>query len=308
MYTPREGPREIRKSLLKKGLAPVQRPQLVVISATMRNRLKTAFFGAFGWFRRGKTTKLSKNHQRVNPRPGYGFNPDVTHHVLLVGQDGTATNVPGAVTLDVDNSSALDESIVDPDTDDMPFDEDEHELEFSDTPDKKLIDRPPTYKPHLLECIAVTFAMDVPQRALLILPSDGSVDRAILDLRALGVNAFGLDLLKDEQFSSRLAERSEGFHSEPTLLVSTVATTRGIDFPSLSHVFILGLPAEPRSDTYLHLGGRVGRFGQKGKVITVLEQGEEPIDDKVPVNDEAAKMKRMLKSIKIIPAKLERFD
>jgi len=86
----------------------------------------------------------------------------------------------------------------------------------------------------------------------------------------MGVNAHGLDL---EQQRRRLAN--------PTLLVATVATTRGLDLPSLTHVFVLGLLEGQATtgrgvDSYLHVSGRVGRFGRAGKVISVVEAKEAP--------------------------------
>ena len=50
-----------------------------------------------------------------------------------------------------------------------------------------------------------------------------------------------------------------------TVLLATPNSIRGLDFPALTHVYTLFLPAEdPRE--YLHLAGRVGRIGQQGSV------------------------------------------
>ena len=59
------------------------------------------------------------------------------------------------------------------------------------------------------------------------------------------------------------------------MLVGTTATTRGIDLDGLTHVFIIGIPEGPQVngksvDAYVHLAGRVGRFGKTGRVITVV--------------------------------------
>ena len=50
-----------------------------------------------------------------------------------------------------------------------------------------------------------------------------------------------------------------------SVLLATPNSIRGLDFPALTHVYTLFLPAnDPRE--YLHLAGRVGRIGQQGSV------------------------------------------
>ena len=53
--------------------------------------------------------------------------------------------------------------------------------------------------------------------------------------------------------------------NELSVLLATPTSIRGLDFPALTHVYTMFLPAEdPRE--YLHLAGRVGRIGQQGSV------------------------------------------
>ena len=113
----------------------------------------------------------------------------------------------------------------------------------------------------MLEAIASCFALDVPKLGLLVIPSSGPVNRTVYDLRRLGVNAQGLNF--------------ENIIDKATLLVGTTATTRGIDLDGLTHVFIMGIPGGPQVngksvDAYTHLAGRVGRFGNTGRVVTVV--------------------------------------
>jgi hypothetical protein len=83
------------------------------------------------------------------------------------------------------------------------------------------------------------FALDVPSTALLILPPDGKVIRAVYDLRKLGVNAFPFDLSTSTGGRSHLLRGSlDTFVDNPALLVSTAATLRGVDLPELSHMCI----------------------------------------------------------------------
>jgi late competence protein required for DNA uptake (superfamily II DNA/RNA helicase) len=98
----------------------------------------------------------------------------------------------------------------------------------------------------------------------------------VYDLRKLAVNAFPFDLSTNMGGKSHLLRSSrDTFLDNPTLLVSTAATTRGVDLPELSHVFILGVAQNRPLDSYLHMSGRVGRFGRGGKVISILEEGAE---------------------------------
>lgn len=54
--------------------------------------------------------------------------------------------------------------------------------------------------------------------------------------------------------------------------MSNVALIRGLDMPELEYVFIYhdtkgkGM----KRDDYLHVAGRVGRFGRRGRVVTVI--------------------------------------
>ena len=136
-----------------------------------------------------------------------------------------------------------------------------------------------------MEGIASVFATEVPKVALLVLPASAPVQRAVYDLRVLGVNAVGLNLSRD------LASGEE--NPNPTLLVSTTVSIRGIDLPDLSHVFIWGVVD---ANSYLHASGRVGRFGRPGRVVSVLE-------DEQSEGVQSARYRRLLKSIGIVPTK-----
>jgi superfamily II DNA/RNA helicase len=143
-----------------------------------------------------------------------------------------------------------------------------------------------------MEGIASVFATDVPKVALLILPASAPVQRAVHEMRALGINASGLDLLTTDRGKDHLiGGRGGTMEDDPSLLVSTTASTRGIDLPDLSHVFIWGVVD---ANSYQHASGRVGRFGRGGRVLTVL--GEERRED-------ASRYLRMIKSIGKVPTK-----
>jgi hypothetical protein len=166
------------------------------------------------------------------------------------------------------------------------------------------------FNPNAFEAIATAFALDVPKIALVVLPSSSPIRRAVYELRDMGVNAHSLDLLVEDKGRSHLLFGSGTGEDNPALLVSTLATTRGLDLPELTHVFILGIPGGPKVtgqtvDAYLHIAGRVGRFGRGGKVITVVEKDE---DMETGPTTESSKMSRILSTIDVTPVQFQHFD
>lgn len=160
----------------------------------------------------------------------------------------------------------------------------------------------------------MAFAIDVPRVALLVLPAEASVRRAVFDLRTLGVNAHGLDVLDTERGGAYLLRKGNQHEANPTLLVATLATMRGLDLPDLTHVFMLGVPQSLTADAYLHVAGRVGRFGKSGKVITILEPRHEVVREKVKgkekisFKDEPAWVKKIYRQVEVTPTKFEHFS
>jgi superfamily II DNA/RNA helicase len=138
------------------------------------------------------------------------------------------------------------------------------------------------------------------------------VQRVVQELRQLGVNAHSLDLLAADQGRAHLHHgATNASEDNPVLLVSTLATTRGLDLPELTHVFILGFPEGRKADGYLHIAGRVGRFGRGGKVITIIEEREEKKkEDGTPawVKDEPKQMTMLFNAIGVVPTQFEHFD
>ena len=158
--------------------------------------------------------------------------------------------------------------------------------------------------------MAEAFALDVPRLALFVLPASAPVREIIGELRKLGVNAQGLDVLNDEAGGAYLTQKApEEVTENPTLLVSTLATTRGLDLPSLTHVFILGLPEDRPGDAYMHAAGRVGRFGRSGKVITVIEERKRVTSRKGQKRwiDPPARLRTVFKVMGVAPTQLSHF-
>ncbi|THH17410.1 hypothetical protein EW146_g3411 [Bondarzewia mesenterica] len=285
-------------------------PQLVMCSATFRSGLRQQLFST-GWIRKGQGSLIKVSGQSTEydqalldsaSAADTGLivgGRDIAHCVLVVSDGGDIKNVEGAVEsagskeTEVEQAeSEIQRALSSPNVSTEPLPELPAELMI------KFSIVPSPFHPVLMEGVAAAFAVDVPRVALLVLPASAPVQRAVYDLRMLGVNAYGLDLLANDRGRRHLL-RAAGDEAEdnPTLLVSTLASTRGLDLPDLSHVFILGVPSGDRKvDSYLHIAGRVGRFGGSGKVISILRERYEETrpDGKKAVIDESKQLTREL--------------
>ncbi|KAH0838221.1 P-loop containing nucleoside triphosphate hydrolase protein [Lanmaoa asiatica] len=293
--------------------APACRPQLIMISATLRNRLQRALFSTFGWVQRREVLKFIK--KRSSALPTHRLGRSAVHHVLVVSKTGDIKNIIGARPLQRDTSgdaSLLEKDVADhnDDGDVVYYEDDDDDDELVHDADKELLHAPLAFDPAMLDAVAATFALDVPRIALLVLPATAAVRKIIFELRQLGVNAHPFDLVANEASRTHvLSQMDEASDENPALIVATLATVRGIDLPDLTHVFMLGVPEGRSGDAYLHVAGRVGRFGRQGKVITILEERrEERTGNTVVVTDGPKKMTILLSRIGIQPTRLEHFD
>ncbi|KZT75134.1 P-loop containing nucleoside triphosphate hydrolase protein [Daedalea quercina L-15889] len=295
IYRPMRMPISKKKQMqLEKEGAPIaqddfgiNRPQLIMTSATFRAPVRRFLYESGGWFKPAKgwakISSLRKPDSDIKPteenRAVFSLGgTSIQHHVLVVSKTGTVRNVTSdkdvsrkgrtnAMTRESrrDHDEVGSPSVVEAATD-AKESADSTELPESDTETLP-------YSQYALEAVAEAFALDVPRLALLVLPASAPVREVLGELRRLGVNAQGLNVLEEEAGGAYLTQEApEEVTENPTLLVSTLATTRGLDLPSLTHVFILGLPKTRPSDAYMHAAGRVGRFGRSGKVITVIEE------------------------------------
>ncbi|KAI0067797.1 P-loop containing nucleoside triphosphate hydrolase protein [Artomyces pyxidatus] len=304
-------------------------PQLIMCSATLHSGLRQALFSS-GWFPRGagniskvKSEKsaidamLLSTSARDDTENVLGGR-DIVHCVLVVSVDGEVKNIDGAVKAEVAEPKAEEEesgesletdvarliNLIESSNVELPELGEEVTARFSMTPSP--------FDPAVMEGLATAFAVDVPSVALLVLPATAPVQRAVYDLRRLGVNACGLDLLTLDRGRAHLVRAiGEPVEEAPTMLVATLASMRGLDLPELSHVFILGVPdGQQKVDTYLHIAGRVGRFGRGGKVISILEERREVegVDGKRGVRDEPGQLMRILKTLRVQPTMYEHFN
>jgi superfamily II DNA/RNA helicase len=83
-------------------------------------------------------------------------------------------------------------------------------------------------------------------------------------------------LLDDHTSKFNLNERAlamsnfrSGLHK---FVVATEVAARGIDIPEVSHIILFDLPKT--EDDYLHRGGRTGRMGRNGTVVSLASKGD----------------------------------
>jgi superfamily II DNA/RNA helicase len=263
-------------------------PQLIVSSATLRTNLKRYLYGEKGLLRRGKLQKIfgvgfedEEEHDMEGHREARGegnLGRNITHCALLVSTDGTVRNIPSAAASSMPQENTQTDKDV-PDSFFDSFQEVESKPALSWWDSQKTDESAMTveasalinnrvrspFDPNVLEAIATCFALEVSTEALLVLPSSAPVKRAVAELQELGIDAQALELTKgpDGQRTRTTAE--------PTMVVATTANIRGMDLPELSHVFLIANQGL-KPDDYLHIAGRVGRFGKSGKMVCVLEE------------------------------------
>lgn len=300
-----------RANILDGPMRQLGTPQLILSSATIRTHLKNYLFDESGWLDKDNVLKVAGNKVKRNGRLSSASHQNddgakATQHSVILVSEHDIRNISGAMPPIEDSSEGEGSGQrVSPAAVFALHDEDGKESEHYSTT------RSP-FNPNALEAIATAFAVDVPSVALLVLPASSPLQRAVHELRELGVNAYGLDLHSGTAGRSHLLSGGEAVSENPTLLVSTLATTRGLDLPELTHVFILGIPEGPKVnarsvDAYVHIAGRVGRFGRGGKVITVVEDDEKEEEEAGKVVSEGSKMKRILGRLEITPVRFEPF-
>ncbi len=59
------------------------------------------------------------------------------------------------------------------------------------------------------------------------------------------------------------------------IMLASDLAARGLDISGISHVVNFDLPNDNEGDTYVHRGGRAGRLGQKGKVMSLITSDQE---------------------------------
>ena len=103
------------------------------------------------------------------------------------------------------------------------------------------------------------------------------VDVVFKSLKKHGMNVGALHGDLDQSIRTKTLD---GFRSnEITVLVASDVAARGLDIPSVSHVYNYDVPIH--SEDYVHRIGRTGRAGRSGKAITICFSHEEKHLDKI---------------------------
>ncbi|CAG8564167.1 774_t:CDS:2 [Ambispora leptoticha] len=119
----------------------------------------------------------------------------------------------------------------------------------------------------MLESVTVAYELEQIETGILFIPNRFNVPKLVTRLHKFGLPA--KELASDVM--QKIKERPLhlfGNITQNTLYVATEFSARGIDIPSISHVFILGMPSS--AACYLHMAGRTGRMGRVGKVISFI--------------------------------------
>ena len=103
------------------------------------------------------------------------------------------------------------------------------------------------------------------------------VDITAKSLRKYGYNAAPIHGDLDQ---SQRMKTLDGFRDGSVrLLVASDVAARGLDIPSVSHVFNFDVPSHP--EDYVHRIGRTGRAGREGKAITICSARDEKALDAI---------------------------
>ena len=99
---------------------------------------------------------------------------------------------------------------------------------------------------------------------------------------SLGTRAAAMEGFRGPDDRTGIAKNYQGAEDESNvgddklrILLSTDITARGIDIPDISIVINFDLPNDNEGDTYVHRGGRAGRLGSKGKVMSLITADQE---------------------------------
>ncbi|KAJ3094276.1 hypothetical protein HDU97_008271 [Phlyctochytrium planicorne] len=261
------------------GVGPeARRLQVIVCSATVNNNLRRELERMRGWL----VDPLLIDDQGRHASPSA-----ITHHALIV--DPITKSSRNILTHEQEDALKIDTLAKAAEDKGKPLWLQRREEPALEDDDQAVI-----------RVVARVLSRLYVKRGLLFLNSNISVVRVVEKLNRLGVKAGRVqdevDFVKSSSHdvSSGISpqEATSFFSGKNNLLVVTEHTARGLDLPEVSHVIILGPPSSPAS--YLHMSGRVGRFGRPGSAITILGGGRFE-----------GKMLDMLKLLQVSPTPLE---
>ncbi|RIA98166.1 P-loop containing nucleoside triphosphate hydrolase protein [Glomus cerebriforme] len=225
----------------------VKKPQVIVSSATLNRTLRYYF----------KDNQLASNPIFVDMSQGSYSPPTISHHCLTV----TSNNIRNLVT----SLSTVEEERI------QDFDEN----------DDRMVDS---------VVGTIEFEQQTIQTGIIFVNHKINVPNLVKKFREYGVPAKELSssyipTMNKQGHSynslSTIESDLDNFTAKPTFAPKTTIyiaqefTSRGIDIPNISHVFILGVPSS--ASEYLHMSGRTGRMGRDGKVISFIKDGQKRV-------------------------------
>ena len=135
---------------------------------------------------------------------------------------------------------------------------------------------------HKLAClkylIKKEIAADNAMQGIIFVDDTSQLEKVLQSVTKLLADHFGTKeilakgLSEDMNIDDRAMVLSDFKENKHKLLVCTDIISRGIDIPTVSHVFQPNLPGT--CDSYIHRSGRTGRYGREGKVITIINDEE----------------------------------
>ena len=137
-------------------------------------------------------------------------------------------------------------------------------------------DREPSEKRKLLRLL-IDGEGDACTNAIIFCNRKTDVDICAKSLKKYGYDA---EPIHGDLDQSQRTRTLEGFRDgKIRLLVASDVAARGLDVPSVSHVFNFDVPGHP--EDYVHRIGRTGRAGREGKALTICGKRDEKAFDAV---------------------------
>jgi superfamily II DNA/RNA helicase len=107
-------------------------------------------------------------------------------------------------------------------------------------------------------------------QAIIFASTQVETDRLAKELEAEGVSAASLHGAMPQVLRNRRLDALR--KNRIKVLVATDVAARGIDVPTITHVFNYGLPM--KAEDYVHRIGRTGRAGRSGIAVTFVQRGD----------------------------------
>ncbi|KAG8917650.1 sedoheptulose-7-phosphate:D-glyceraldehyde-3- phosphate transaldolase [Tulasnella sp. 417] len=271
------------------------RPQLILTSTTLNAHVRGDVFTQTNWLKRPSDERqersvreddLVASTENLSEATHLLDDGVVRHSCVVVSETGESRNIDMTAQVEKEPFQPLTKG-------EKKRAKEERERRNEQLRSKSAATKPPS---HHSQALAVQFALNVPSLALLVVPSTSSVRQIVEEFRDLGVEGEAVELAETAKGRTDLvasvsqtslasptapptpaeptdAEEQTLSTETPRLLISNLSNTRGLDFPCLTHVFVLVTDVIKTPSDYTHIAGRVGRFGKGGHVTTSVEDG-----------------------------------